>query len=208
MLISIIFISLAAIFGLLAILILIHILQTGISGWKGKSVEKIIGKPVISIELDDIKNLSKAKLTQLFYAANPPELDTLNGEYSGSLAHVGAAFFMGSFFTYFIYGNMDRWVGKGFEKSKGKKGRGYNLFESRKDSKLIIRKRKIATYIAKSSLDKKNSCFLDYSPYNSGLVHIFRDELRRINNTLFIGVGYLTFPGGSKVNFPFFLYRK
>ncbi|MCD4728239.1 MAG: hypothetical protein K8R46_11285, partial [Pirellulales bacterium] len=95
-----------------------------------------------------------------------------------------------------------------FKKSNKERSRGYNLFESRKNRKQIIRKREIATYIAKSSLDKRNSFFLDYSPYNSGLVHIFRDELRQINNTLFIGVGYLTFPGGSKINFPFFLYRK
>ena len=208
MLISIIFISLAVALAVVSIFILIHILQTGISGWNGKSIEELIGKPENSIELDDIKNLSKAELAQLFYAAEPPELEVLNGEYSGSLAHTGAAFFLGKFFTYFIYGRMDIWVGKGFERSHTTWGRGYNLFESKKNKDQIIKKRRIETSIVKSLLDEKNSYLLNYSPYNSGLVHLFRDELRQINDTLFIGVGYLTLPGGSKVNFPFFLAGK
>lgn len=197
---------LAVVLGILAILTFIHILQTGIKGWAGKSIEDQMGKPAIELVYNDIKRLSKYKLTQLFYAAHPPKLNELNGEVKGKLAPVGAVFFMGSFFTYFIYGKTDTWIGKGFKKSNVSPSNGYNLFRSHKDKNEIIRKRKISTYIMESKLDNKPSYFLDYGPYNSGLVHLFRDELRKINDKLYIGVGYLTFPGGSIVNFPFFLY--
>jgi hypothetical protein len=61
------------------------------------------------------------------------------------------------------------------------------------------------TYIGASNIDRKMSFHLDYSPYNSGLVHSMHDEIRKINDNLYIGMGYMAAGGGSINPAPFVL---
>jgi len=195
---------------LFLILVVIQIFQNGAGVWNGKTLENQLGKSVEKAGYDDLKNLSKSELMQIFYAAEAPDIYKLKGEYKGVLSQVGVLFFMGEFFTKYIYGEGDWWIGKGFSPCGKETCFGYNIFEAAEKSGevKIVRKRKMATYVAESNIDNRNSYMIDYSPYNSGLVHIFRDELRKINDELFIGMGYLNFPGGNKINFPFILYGK
>lgn len=190
------------------ILTIIHILQSAPLGWDKKSLEEIVGLPAESIIYNDVKDLSKSQITQIFYASDVPNLEDMSQEYYGKLAPVGAIYFTGQFFTYFIYGEMDSWIGKGFNPYIENNNTGYNLFKSKDDPTKIIKKRKIAIYIKKSQLDNKNCLILDYSPFNTGVVNNFRDEVRKINDELYVGIGYLTCPTGSIINYPFFLYSK
>jgi hypothetical protein len=64
------------------------------------------------------------------------------------------------------------------------------------------------TYIAKSNIDRKDSFHLDYSQYNKDMAGLIRDEVRKINDELYIGMGYLMFPGGSLNPTPFILHGK
>lgn len=202
--------SVCVILVIFIILIVIQILQNGIGGWNGKSLEEQLGKPADKAVYSDIKDLPKSKLIQIFYAAEAPDIYKLDGEIMGELAPVRILFFLGDFFTKYIYGEGDKWIGKGFHPCGSDRCWGYNIFESaeQKDNNQILRKRKMATYVAVSNIDKRNSYMIDYTPYNKGLVHIFRDELRKINEGLYIGMGYLNFPGGSRINFPFILHGK
>jgi len=47
-----------------------------------------------------------------------------------------------------------------------------------------------------------------YRAYNGGLVHSMHDEIRKINDTLYMGMGYMAAGGGSINPAPFILYEK
>ena len=62
------------------------------------------------------------------------------------------------------------------------------------------------TTIGISVFDKRPSVHLDDRPYNTGLVAGMRDELRKINDSLFIGMGYMPIGGGSINPGPFLVF--
>jgi len=62
------------------------------------------------------------------------------------------------------------------------------------------------TFIGKSQYDDKESFHLDYRPFNSGLLHSMRDEIRKINDRLYIGMGSMAASGGTLNPMPFTLY--
>jgi hypothetical protein len=47
------------------------------------------------------------------------------------------------------------------------------------------------TFIGKSQLDDKDSFQLDYSPFNGGIDYFMKDEVRRINERLYICMGMI-----------------
>ena len=99
-----------------------------------------------------------------------------------------------------------RWLGKGFIAETAQHGQGYNLFGKGNGDGDITRTRRMRTTIGTSVFDKKQSFLLDYSPYNTGVVNGMRDELRKINAALFIGMGYMPIGGGSINPGPFLVY--
>ena len=98
-----------------AILILtgINILQNGIGGRDGRSVEKILGMPPEKATLADIEKLSKSDVMQLFYAASPPEFSKVNGEYKAKILQLGVMGPIAPFYTKYLLGPGD-WKGKAF----------------------------------------------------------------------------------------------
>jgi len=55
------------------------------------------------------------------------------------------------------------------------------------------------TVIGPSDYDGKPAFKLNYGAYNSGTVQSMRDEIRKINDNLFLGLGYMAL-GGGKIN--------
>ncbi len=183
----------------------INILQKG-GSCKGQSIEQILGIAPGKATVKDIEKLDKAALFQLFYAASAPRYEELNGEYNGQTLPVGVLAASADFYTHHFFGP-GRWMGKSFFPFENSKGWGYNLFSRiDKDGKVIVfRVRKMNTYIGKSLIDGKDSFHLDYSPYNSGTVHSMHDELRKINDNIFLGMGYMSLGGGSINPAPFLI---
>jgi len=181
----------------------INILQKG-GAYKGQSMEQILGVAPGKATINDIEKLDKTALFQLFYAAPAPEYKEVNGEYSAITLSVGVLATSADFFTHHFFGP-GRWVGKAFFPFEKDKGWGYNIFSGKgKDGKEVIyRVRKMNTYIGKSLIDGKDSFHLDYSPYNSGTVHSMHDELRKINDNIFLGMGFMGLGGGSINPAPF-----
>jgi hypothetical protein len=181
----------------------INILQKG-GAYKGQSMEQILGVALAKATATDIEKLDKAALFQLFYAAPAPLHEEMNGEYSAKTIPVGVLAASADFYTHNFFGP-GRWTGKAFIPSEKNKGWGYNIFSGRdKDGKEVIyRSRKMNTYIGKSLVDEKDSFHLDYSPYNSGTVHSMHDEIRKINDNIYLGMGYMGLGGGSINPAPF-----
>jgi hypothetical protein len=59
------------------------------------------------------------------------------------------------------------------------------------------------TEIGTSDQDGKPAFKLNYGAYNSGTVRSMRDELRKINDNLFLGLGSMALGGGSINPAPF-----
>jgi len=187
----------------------INILQNGLGGWDGRSVGEILGVPAEQANIHHIEMLSKSEVMQLFLAAPAPELGELNGEYFAKPLPLGILAPAADYYTHHFFGP-GRWKGKAFHSVSAEAGEGYNIFARKQDRNAIVlsRTRKLKTYIGKSNIDDKNSFHLDYSPFNSGLVHSMHDEIRKINDTLYLGMGYMGIGGGSINPAPFVIYGR
>ena len=184
----------------------INILQNGAGGWDGRSLEQIFQKSPASVKVEDLLRLSKSELMQAFYAAPAPDFDSMRGEYQSGLFSVGVLSPIAGYFTNHLFGP-GLWKGKAFYPFEADKGWGYNIFESRDEANQakLVRTRKMDTWIGKSEIDDRESFHLLYKAYNGGLVESMHDEIRRINNTLCLGMGYMTVGGGSINPIPFYL---
>ena len=175
----------------------INILQKG-GKYRGESIAEILCKDAEQATSQDCLQLSKARFMQLFYAAACPKITDLQGEYI-AVNHPGGILATGvQIYTDHFFGP-GKWVGKAFMPLDGQKGQGYNIFERKGgDGKPVFtRARRIDTYIGKSAYDGKSTYHLNYSEYNGGLIHSMRDELRKINDNLYVGLGCMASGGGS-----------
>jgi len=182
---------------------LINILQKG-GAYKGKSIDEILGVSAQSAKPEDVLRLSKPEVMQLYYAAKAPDFKSIKGEYRAKNLPVGVQAFSADFYTHHFFGP-GRWEGKAFLPENNDSGYGYNIF--RKKDK-IFRTRKMNTSIGKSNIDDKPTFHVDYKPHNGGTVHSMHDEIRSINDTLYIGMGYMGLGGGSINPAPFIVYGK
>ncbi|MDT8272172.1 MAG: hypothetical protein RRA35_03170 [Desulfomonilia bacterium] len=183
------------------VLTVINILQNGLGGYKGRSVEEILGISPEKATLKDIQRLTKAQVMQLFHAAPAPDFASMNGEYRAELLSLGILAPSAAFYTHHFFGP-GHWEGKAFLPIEENRGSGYNLFSKRG---ILTRTRKFNTYIGPSTIDRKAAFHLDYSPYNSGIVHSMHDELRQVNDRLFICMGHMALGGGAINPAPFVL---
>jgi hypothetical protein len=183
------------------VLTIINVLQNGVGGYKGQSVAAILGVPPEKATLQDIQKLTKPEVMQLFYASPAPDFAGMKGEYRAALLPLGVLAPSASYYTHHFFGP-GHWEGKGFFPFEKDRGWGYNLFS---ENGKIIRARKMNTYIGPSQIDARPSFHLDYSPYNAGLVHSMRDEVRKINDNLYICMGYMGLGGGAINPAPFVL---
>ena len=189
------------------VLLGINIMQKGSSSRDGRSIDGILGVPVAEATLDDVKKLSKSDVFQLFYASPPPEFTDMEGEYKAVSLDVGILACAADCFTYHFFGP-GYWEGKAFYPFEQETGSGYNIFSKEDDrgNKKLYRTRKMKTWVGPSTIDEGISFHLDYSPFNTGMVHSMHDEIRKINDRLFIGLGYMAAGGGSINPGPFVLY--
>ena len=90
------------------------------------------------------------------------------------------------------------------------RGWGYNLFEQpgADGMPMIRRARKIDTAIGASVFDGNSSFLINYGAFNRGAFSYVRDELRKVNDELFIGLGYVRTIGGTMFPSPFILFGK
>ncbi len=186
----------------------INIIQNGQRSRDGRSMDEILGKPYQSATFDELAALSKADIMQLFYAAPAPRFKNMNGEYQTKLLNVGVLSGVSGYYTHHFFGP-GRWQGKAFFPFEESQGWGYNIFASEDETgkTLLHRTRKMDTWIGKSEIDDQPSFHLVYKAYNGGLVSSMHDEVRQINDTLFICMGYMAAGGGSINPAPFVIHQ-
>ncbi len=192
----------------------INILQAGSRKPDGRTMAGILGvEPAVAV-FDDVEKLSRKDKMQLFYAAETPEMTALNGEYEAKLLSGGVLGPSSALFTHHVFptGRITLgtiWAGKAFMANGGPTGKGYNIFQQKKPDgtfrTLRTRPMKTSLAVSKVGKDGKLSFQVDYRTDNTGMIHSMRDEIRRVNDTLFIGAGYMALGGGSMNPAPFAL---
>ena len=194
----------------IVVLMLVNIAMIGINiglkgwgGYKGQSVEQILGVPAEKATIADIDKLSRAQLVQLYYAAEAPAYEDLDGEYKAKNVGGGVFTVPGNIYVNYFFGK-GKWSGKGFSP---KLGFGYNLFAVNDGGKETFnRMRKMKTYIDTSQFDKKKAFHIDYSAFPNGPVSLMHDECRKINGQLYICSSAIVPTGGAANPLPFILY--
>ncbi|MBU2515418.1 hypothetical protein KJ966_29225 [bacterium] len=187
----------------------INILQNGIGGWDGKTMDVIMKTGTNEATPMILESLSKSEIMQLFYSAPAPEFKSMKGEYKAGLLPVGIMATATGYYTHNLFGP-GHWEGKAFFPFQEDRGWGYNIFSSNDGAgnTVLHRTRKMDTWVGKSEIDNKDSFHLVYKEYNGGLVHSMHDEVRKINDELYICMGYMAAGGGSINPAPFYIYQK
>lgn len=193
---------------LFVLLTAINVLQTGLGGWDGSSMDEILGVPAEKASPEDVEKLSKSDVMQLFYAADTCEFANMKGEYKAKLVSAGILSFVSDYYAHHLMGP-GHWEGKAFSPFEKDRGWGYNLFTVNKDADFgIVRTMKMDTSVGRSRFDEKDSFHLVYKAHNKGRNHSMRDEIREINDKLSIGLGYVSWNLGKSNPSFFLLYGK
>lgn len=195
-------------------LTIINILQAGSRNADGRTVAQILGTDPQKATVADVAKLSRADAMQLFYAAEAPSFQAMRGEYRAQCLEGGVLGPASILFTHHVFptGGITlgtHWEGKAFLPAEKASGHGYNLFStgSASGERTIFRARKFRTWIGPSIFGKngRDSFHLDYSPFNTGVIHSMHDEVRQINANLFICAGCMSLGGGPINPAPFVL---
>lgn len=121
---------------------------------------------------------------ELFRSLPAPTVEEMRGEYRAELLDQGspAWLWLASFFVH----QRGLWLAKAFCPTGADRGHGYNLFLVRGR---LRRGTRMRTFVAPSRLDGHPAYVLDYAPHNRGVLGTMRDEVRKIADGLYLGVG-------------------
>ena len=191
---------------------IVNIIQAGKRSPDGRSMEGILGKDPEEATYEDIEGLSRADTMQLFYAAKTPAFESMKGEYQGKLLSGGVLGGSTAYFTNHVFpmGTLTigtKWEGKAFNPTEDNAGWGINVFSGKDEEgeQEVFYTRKMRTYVGPTTIGKdgRNSLHLDYGAFNTDLVKTMHDEVRQVNENLYICAGYLATTGGPLNPGPF-----
>jgi len=219
---------LIAVFGAAGILSIIA--RPRVNPYLGKSLQAIIPKDREAITVEDLKKLNRQQLVGVFHQLISPEVSEMRGEYRAMLLDSGNAV-NSSLSTLFLYFTWGIWRHKAFEPLSQRHGHGYNTFLTALPKvpenvflagaaslaglvrsafgssapQRMVRMMCNKTFIGPSVFDLRTSFHLVYKDYNSFYTSTMKDEVRKVNDTLYLGLGRLTITLGKINPFPFVL---
>jgi hypothetical protein len=137
----------------------------------------------------ELRRMSHSEVVKVFGELAPPSLEEMDGEFlatgldqSGRLQNLLGTLFVN------LHG---LWLGKAFHPVSSTEGKGYNFFLRGKE---ILRILPMGTYMAPSGVASGPSYHVDYSHFHSGFIlGSGRDEIRKVADGLYLGVGRLTY---------------
>ena len=195
------------------VLTIINILQAGSKYPDGRAIKDILGKDAAKATAADVTRLSRADCMQLFYAADAPDFASFKGEFKAIVLSGGVLGPASVKFTHHVFPTggitlKTHWEGKALMPESASSGYGYNLFiDKSSGSAKTLRIRKFKTLLGPTTMGKdgKNSIHLVYHDFNSGVIKSMHDEVRKINDNLYICGGYMALGGGAINPAPFIL---
>jgi hypothetical protein len=137
----------------------------------------------------ELRRMAHSEIVKVFGELAPPSLEEMDGEFlatgldqSGRLQNLVASLFVNW---------SGLWLGKAFHPMSSEEGEGYNFFLR---SKEILRILPMGTYVGPSGIATGPSYHVDYSKFHTGFITgSGRDEIRKVSDGLYLGVGRLTY---------------
>ena len=197
---------------------------------KATAGAKFMGKSLKDFDYEDLLKLSRKQLMDLFSLLEAPDMSEMRGEYRAAMLDTGPGV-NGLLGWVYLYGTWGTWQHKAFEPLGEREGHGYNTFittqptlhenyfiascmklastvksffrlsSPRRMARIMLNK----TSIVPSVFDGKPSFQLSYREYNTFFTNTMTDEVRKVNDRLYLGIGRLTVTLGTLNPMPFVL---
>lgn len=192
------------------------------------ATENVTGKNLKDLRCEDLIKLNRKQLMDLFYGLDAPAMPEMRGEYRAALLDSGYIInhLLARLYLHFTWGD---WQHKAFEPLGEKRGHGYNTFITTQSKlyenyfiALLMKILNIArslfrlnnpqrlarimlnkTTIVSSVFDGRPSFQLRYREYNTFFTNTMTDEVRKVNDNLYLGIGRLTVTLGKFNPMPF-----
>lgn len=195
-----------------------------------KANARITDKPLENLVFEDLLEMTRKQLMELFHRLDAPEMNEMRGEYRSDFLNCGNSIniILAKFYLHFIWGV---WQHKAFEPLGEAHGHGYNTFITtlpklyencfmaifakivyliRSMFRLTYSMRMARIMLNKTSMinsvfDNRPSFQLSYKEYNTFFTSTMTDEIRKVNDHLYLGIGRLSVIFGKYNPMPFVL---
>jgi len=168
-------------------------------------------EPSPKITALDLRMMSQEQVLDFYHRLDAPPFEQMHGEFAASLLDQGSA--VAYLLSAFAVNMKGRWLCKAFEPTGPSEGHGYNSFQGRRG---VHRAARMRTRIGPSKLpsDTKDAFHLEYADFNSlrksGLagahLHTMFDEVRKVADRLYLGIGRVGFTEKARAHLhPFIL---
>lgn len=179
---------------------------------------------------EDLMKLSRKQIMNLFRQLDAPAMPEMKGEYRAALLDSGYIIniLLAKLYLHFTWGD---WQHKAFEPLGESNGHGYNTFittqsklcenyfaaifmkivsvvrsffrlnNPQRMARIMLNK----TSIVSSVFDGRPAFQLSYRDYNTFFTNTMTDEVRKVNDKLYLGIGRLTVTFGKFNPMPFVL---
>ncbi len=158
---------------------------------------RTVARPATAYEL---LQLSYGASLELFHTLPAPTAEEMNGEYRAEVLDLGRPVYL--WLASVAVHLKGRWLAKAFTPEGPAGGRGYNVFVI---GERVVRGTRMRTSIGPSRHDGQPSFHLDYSADNSGPLGTMRDEIRRLTDGLYLGLGIAGYADWMRRPNPFLL---
>lgn len=153
-----------------------------------------------SYTANDLLRLPFGAVMDVFHSLPAATVEEMNGEYRAELLDQGPPALL--WLAMWVVHLKGRWLAKAFTPEGPDGGRGYNVFII---GDRVVRGTRMRTSVGPSRHDSKPSLHLDYSAYMKGPLGTMRDEIRRVADGLYLGVGTAGYTRWMRRPFPFLL---
>jgi hypothetical protein len=192
--------------------------------------DSFLGKPLKEYGCEDLMGLRRAQIMELFHQLDAPAMSEMRGEYRAYLLDSGYVIniALAKLYLHFTWGD---WQHKAFEPLDDQHGHGYNTFittqprlyenyfvatlmksvslarslfrlnSPQRLARIMLNK----TSMVSSVFDGRPAFQLSYRDYNTFYTSTMTDEVRRVNDALYLGIGRLTITLGKFNPMPFML---
>ena len=152
-------------------------------------------------KIEEMRVMHLDEVKALFDTLPSATMSEMDGEFLATGLDQGS--WLSNFITLSAVNLPGRWLGKAFTPGLDRCGVGYNWFQTRKG---IRRTLAMKTYIKQSSISQGESFHLDYGAVHAWLPRNGGDEIRKLNDGIYLGFGWLKFPLIKRpLLFPFLL---
>lgn len=153
--------------------------------------------------VEQLLSLTREEVIALWKTLDPPAFTELDGHYMGLIPNAGNTETQNGTTDVMYDENspIGYWLGKAYKPTSATKGEGYNRW--RKPGGKVVLNMRFGTAMGESLIDGKPSFMMYYGHYRhsripEGTENTLIDELRKLDDYIYIGMGTTELPDGKR----------